>query len=169
MDGLRFIGAFCAQLGGNLPGCAVEGRVRAPPATNQPAPHLAHGGDHQTRQPLVGQHGGKLIQLSRGQPPCDAGGAVPGRVVAVGHRCRSPLLADGAGLRWLQGGTEQVGLADHLRTACHPGTCIRTGLPTSDSRSLDQRLRPLAFLTAMASALRCPTSTTSRLPRVTPV
>jgi hypothetical protein len=40
---------------------------------------------------------------------------------------------------------------------------------TSHSRSLDQRRRPLPFLTAIASAFRCPTSTTSRLPRVTPV
>ncbi len=40
---------------------------------------------------------------------------------------------------------------------------------TSHSRSLDQRRRLLPFLTAIASALRWPTSTTSRLPRVTPV
>ena len=35
--------------------------------------------------------------------------------------------------------------------------------------NFDQRLRVRAPLTAIASALRCPTSTTRRLPRVTPV
>ena len=43
------------------------------------------------------------------------------------------------------------------------------GQPPSHSFSLDQRRRVCWPLTAMASALRCPTSTTSRLPRVTPV
>lgn len=43
------------------------------------------------------------------------------------------------------------------------------GAPLSHSPSLDQRRRALPFLTAIASARRCPTSTTSRLPRVTPV
>ena len=37
------------------------------------------------------------------------------------------------------------------------------------SRSFDQRLRPDPALTAMATALRWPTRTTRRLPRVTPV
>ena len=37
------------------------------------------------------------------------------------------------------------------------------------SRSFDQRLRPDTALTAMAIALRWPTRTTRRLPRVTPV
>ena len=39
----------------------------------------------------------------------------------------------------------------------------------SHSPSLDQRRRALPFFTAIASARRWPTSTTSRLPRVTPV
>ena len=42
-------------------------------------------------------------------------------------------------------------------------------LGASHSSSFDQRLRPEAFLTAMATALGWPTSTTSCLPRVTPV
>jgi hypothetical protein len=42
-------------------------------------------------------------------------------------------------------------------------------LGVSHSRSFDQRRCEPAFLTAMASALRCPTRTTRRLPRVTPV
>ena len=37
------------------------------------------------------------------------------------------------------------------------------------SSSFDQRRLPETFFTAMATALRCPTSTTSRLPRVIPV
>jgi hypothetical protein len=40
---------------------------------------------------------------------------------------------------------------------------------TSHSRSFDHRLRARAPLTAIANAFRCPTSTTKRLPRVTPV
>jgi hypothetical protein len=39
----------------------------------------------------------------------------------------------------------------------------------SHSSSFDHRRRPEMFFTAMATALFCPTSTTSRLPRVTPV
>ena len=44
---------------------------------------------------------------------------------------------------------------------------VRPG--ASHSLSFDQRLRPEAFLTAMATALDWPTSTTNCLPRVTPV
>ena len=40
---------------------------------------------------------------------------------------------------------------------------------SSHSSSFDQRRRPEMFFTAMATALRWPTSTTSRLPRVMPV
>jgi hypothetical protein len=39
----------------------------------------------------------------------------------------------------------------------------------SHSCSFDQRRRPETFRTAMATAFFCPTRTTSRLPRVTPV
>jgi hypothetical protein len=39
----------------------------------------------------------------------------------------------------------------------------------SHSRSFDHRRRTRLPLTAIASALRCPTSTTKRFPRVTPV
>src|SRR6266516_8095448 len=39
----------------------------------------------------------------------------------------------------------------------------------SHSRSFDQRRRPETLRTAMAMAFFCPTNTTSRLPRVTPV
>ena len=39
----------------------------------------------------------------------------------------------------------------------------------SHSSSFDHRRRPATFRTAMATAFFCPTSTTSRLPRVTPV
>ena len=41
--------------------------------------------------------------------------------------------------------------------------------PASQPRSLDHRLRVRAPLTAIASAFRCPTRITRRLPRVTPV
>jgi hypothetical protein len=39
----------------------------------------------------------------------------------------------------------------------------------SHSPSFDHRRRPETLRTAMATAIFCPTSTTSRLPRVTPV
>jgi len=39
----------------------------------------------------------------------------------------------------------------------------------SHSASFDHLRRPEAFRTAMATAFFCPTNTTSRLPRVTPV
>jgi hypothetical protein len=48
------------------------------------------------------------------------------------------------------------------------GVAGRLGAP-SHSMSLDQRRRPETFFTAMAMAFFCPTRTTSRLPRVTPV
>jgi hypothetical protein len=41
--------------------------------------------------------------------------------------------------------------------------------PISQSRTFDHRLRALAPLTAIARAFLCPTSTTRRFPRVTPV
>ena len=41
--------------------------------------------------------------------------------------------------------------------------------PASHSLSFVQRLRPETFFTAMATALACPTMTTSFLPRVMPV
>ena len=41
--------------------------------------------------------------------------------------------------------------------------------PLNHSSSFDQRRRPEAFRTAIATAFFWPTSTTSRLPRVTPV
>ena len=41
--------------------------------------------------------------------------------------------------------------------------------PISHSRSFDHRRLARLPLTAIASAFRCPTSTTRRLPRVTPV
>jgi hypothetical protein len=56
---------------------------------------------------------------------------------------------------------------DAGRTQALPAS--HTGRCASHSRSLDQRRRPPWFLTAMAKARRCPTSTTTRLPRVTPV
>jgi hypothetical protein len=53
-----------------------------------------------------------------------------------------------------------------------PATPIRreTGEPMrSHSANFDHRRRPEALRTAMATAFFCPTSTTSRLPLVTPV
>ena len=48
--------------------------------------------------------------------------------------------------------------------------CGRTDVPSrSHSPSLDQRRRPDTLRTAIAMAFFCPTSTTSRLPRVMPV
>ncbi len=53
----------------------------------------------------------------------------------------------------------------------HPATAASTPpvAPASHSSSFDQRRRPEALRTAMATAFFCPTSTTRRLPRVTPV
>ena len=48
--------------------------------------------------------------------------------------------------------------------------CRETGgFGRSHSLSFDHRLRPDTLRTAMATAFFCPTSTTSFLPRVTPV
>jgi hypothetical protein len=49
------------------------------------------------------------------------------------------------------------------------GTGLAYALSASHSLSFDHRLRARAPLTAIASAFRCPTRTTRRLPRVTPV
>ena len=61
--------------------------------------------------------------------------------------------------------------ASRLLTAVRhlPGRATRLPQPRSHSFSLDQRRRVCWPRTAMAKALRCPTSTMSRLPRVTPV
>ncbi len=56
--------------------------------------------------------------------------------------------------------------------AAQPVTPIgreKDGIERSHSCSLDQRRRPETLRTAMATAFFCPTRTTSRLPRVTPV
>ena len=45
----------------------------------------------------------------------------------------------------------------------------RDGLGRSQACSFDHRRRPETLRTAMATAFFCPTRTTSRLPRVTPV
>jgi hypothetical protein len=48
--------------------------------------------------------------------------------------------------------------------------CRETGCPgRSHSDSFDHRHRPEMLRTAMATAFFCPTNTTSRFPRVTPV
>jgi hypothetical protein len=62
--------------------------------------------------------------------------------------------------------------APGLPPATHPNkpTCRETGARgPSHSPNFDQRRRPEVLRTAMATAFFCPTSTTSRLPRVTPV
>ena len=50
-----------------------------------------------------------------------------------------------------------------------PERKLANGRGRSHSPSFDQRRRPETLRTAMATAFFCPTSTTSRLPRVTPV
>ena len=55
------------------------------------------------------------------------------------------------------------------RHGSSPGTGLAYGWRASHSLSFDHHLRFRAPLTAIASAFRCPTSTTRRLPRVTPV
>ena len=50
-----------------------------------------------------------------------------------------------------------------------PNCCEAGGFGRSHSLSFDHRLRPDTLRTAMATAFFCPTSTTSFLPRVTPV
>jgi hypothetical protein len=50
-----------------------------------------------------------------------------------------------------------------------PGTATIGFLVRSHSVSFDHRRRPEALRTAMATAFFCPTSTTRRLPLVTPV
>ena len=54
-------------------------------------------------------------------------------------------------------------------SACQAGRDPWLSAAASHSRSFDHRRRARAPLTAIANAFRCPTSTTSRLPRVTPV
>ena len=46
---------------------------------------------------------------------------------------------------------------------------VFAAVAASHSRSFDHRRQPETLRTAMATALRLPTSTTSRLPRVMPV
>ena len=92
--------------------------------------------------------------------------------------------------RVLLGGDTRPGTADHrsgladvplhqitLRTSAsddrslwrlHSPSLAYTSI-ASHCLSFDHRLRFRAPLTAIASAFRCPTSTTRRLPRVTPV
>ena len=57
----------------------------------------------------------------------------------------------------------------HGDVLMRPGARELTEDAASHSFSFDQRRRPETFCTAMATAFFCPTSTTSRLPRVTPV
>lgn len=69
--------------------------------------------------------------------------------------------------RWVEPRIMQKVCSDHgqpamlRREAAGPGR--------SHPPSFDHRLRPETLRTAMATAFFCPTSTTSRLPRVTPV
>lgn len=74
------------------------------------------------------------------------------------------------GLLWVETGRRVTAWTDKPECARPVGLLLEVIYPgTSHSRSLDHRRRPLPFRTAMASARRCPTSTTSRLPLVTPV
>src|SRR3954471_7784064 len=59
-------------------------------------------------------------------------------------------------------------LCNHGQLAM-PNSRETGGLGRNHSLSFDQRRRPETLGTAMATAFFCPTSTTSRLPRVTPV
>jgi SMP-30/Gluconolactonase/LRE-like region len=68
------------------------------------------------------------------------------------------------GLRWC---TARPALSDLATMMFEPKPPLYWH--ASHSRSFDHRLRVCAPLTAIASAFRCPTSTTKRFPRVTPV
>ena len=78
------------------------------------------------------------------------------RAVTYGHPSET------AECHWLAGPEAPTSDRHHLCATATP-------LMPAIHLSLDQRLRPEAFLTAMAMAFGWPTSTTSRLPRVTPV
>ena len=112
---------------------------------------------------------------------------VVGRVCAVADEnhahIRHPWWPDGArAVRYdknfeLQTSRDAVGLLTHWAritvdvnvSQIFGQFVLGVSLPLSHSPSFDQRFRALAPLIAIASAFRCPTSTTSRLPRVTPV
>ena len=119
----------------------------------------------------------------------------PGRSHSPGfdHRLRPETLrtamATGGGLlpqrpQTIEGSSVQAGStpSSHFRTcgSCRKSvvTMVQLATPTcremdgrgrSHSPSFDQRRRPETLRTAMATAFFCPTNTTSRLPRVTPV
>ena len=97
-----------------------------------------------------------------------------GRAIARGYSTGNPLLF-GSGLdsrlvhplRMRYAAAPQVRDSSAARTIHGPDATAGAGF--IHSRSFDQRLRPDAALTAIAIALRWPTRTTRRLPRVTPV
>lgn len=59
------------------------------------------------------------------------------------------------------------GMAQH--GSSYKGSLSGSDVTASHSRSFDQRCRPAVLRTAIATALRLPTTTTSRLPRVIPM
>ena len=96
------------------------------------------------------------------------------------HNARSRCRAAGSvASRWRQPKHLAEGAPPRGRSPPAPGThhhrrrlqSNSSPLPhhISHSRSFDHRLRARAPFTAMASAFRCPTRTTRRFPRVTPV
>jgi hypothetical protein len=91
--------------------------------------------------------------------------------------CRTPSWAQNAGAksRPLQGGlfispmSPVGGYSATLAQLAMPNCRETDGFGRSHSLSFDHRFRPDTLRTAMATAFFCPTSTTSFLPRVTPV
>jgi hypothetical protein len=82
----------------------------------------------------------------------------------IGQACRACLLCNDHGAAMVFS-VLSIGDRRHdpLRSLCLLSPSL------SHSFNFDQRRLPDTFLTAIATAFFCPTSTTSRLPRVTPV
>ena len=84
--------------------------------------------------------------------------------VPVAH----PMTLDGlASTSWTR--IRWYGVSSTMAQLAMPNCRETGGFGRSHSLSFDHRLRPDTLRTAMATAFFCPTSTTSFLPRVTPV
>lgn len=138
-------------------GRRAKGRV-APPGRVRPRPGRASGpsprSDHPCPKPRAG------MGLTRRCAPHDA------------RTRREPRLASGSVRGPKGGGTTAEGTGPAPTPGRGGQAASRAASasgPASHARSRVQRRRLPALCTAASSARRCPISTTSRLPRVTPV
>ena len=99
--------------------------------------------------------------------PCDRGRIVPGAVPANCQRCavQAGSTPSSRCRTWRSCKKSSATMAQLAMPNCRE----TGGFGRSHSLSFDHRLRPDTLRTAMATAFFCPTSTTSFLPRVTPV